>query len=152
MKTDPDLHPDYHQIKVVMTDGTEFITYSTYGKEGDELHLDIDPTSPPGLDRRRPAPDRPWRPPVALQEEVRRHVLIAVCAMPSKCKKPGRLAGLFACQAILAAGRFSVPKATRRRSIWMPTGLASTGSPAARRRPSLMLMARSSCTMRSCSA
>jgi large subunit ribosomal protein L31 len=47
MKDDPDLHPDYHQIKVKMTDGTEFITYSTYGKEGDELHLDIDPTSHP---------------------------------------------------------------------------------------------------------
>jgi large subunit ribosomal protein L31 len=47
MKNDPDLHPDYHQIKVKMTDGTEFITYSTYGKEGDELHLDIDPLSHP---------------------------------------------------------------------------------------------------------
>jgi large subunit ribosomal protein L31 len=47
MKNDPDLHPDYHQIKVKMTDGTEFITYSTYGKEGDELALDIDPTSHP---------------------------------------------------------------------------------------------------------
>ena len=47
MKKDPDLHPDYHQIKVKMTDGTEFITYSTYGKEGDELHLDIDPTTHP---------------------------------------------------------------------------------------------------------
>ena len=34
MKKDPDLHPDYHQIKVKMTDGTEFVTYSTYGKEG----------------------------------------------------------------------------------------------------------------------
>ena len=33
MKTTPYLHPNYHQIKVVMTDGTEFITYSTYGKE-----------------------------------------------------------------------------------------------------------------------
>lgn len=47
MKNDPDLHPDYHQIKVKMTDGTEFITYSTYGNEGDELTLDIDPTSHP---------------------------------------------------------------------------------------------------------
>ena len=47
MKTTPELHPDYHQIKVVMTDGTEFIIYSTYGKEGDELHLEIDPTSHP---------------------------------------------------------------------------------------------------------
>ena len=26
-----DIHPNYHQIKVVMTDGTEFVTYSTYG-------------------------------------------------------------------------------------------------------------------------
>lgn len=47
MKKTADLHPDYHQIKVVMTDGTEFITYSTYGKEGDTLSLDIDPTSHP---------------------------------------------------------------------------------------------------------
>ena len=26
------LHPDYHKIKVVMTDGTEFETRSTWGK------------------------------------------------------------------------------------------------------------------------
>lgn len=47
MKKDPDLHPNYHQIKVVTTDGTEFITYSTYGREGDTLSLDIDPSSHP---------------------------------------------------------------------------------------------------------
>ena len=47
MKKDPEVHPDYHQIKVVMTDGSEFITYSTYGKEGDTLSLHIDPTSHP---------------------------------------------------------------------------------------------------------
>lgn len=47
MKKDPDTHPDYHQIKVVMTDGTEFMTYSTYGKEGDTLALEVDPTSHP---------------------------------------------------------------------------------------------------------
>ena len=47
MKRDADLHPDYHQIKVVMTDGTEFTTYSTYGKEGDTLTLDIDPNTHP---------------------------------------------------------------------------------------------------------
>ena len=35
-------HPDYHKITVVMTDGTEFETYSTYGSEGDKLQLDID--------------------------------------------------------------------------------------------------------------
>ena len=39
--------PDYHTIKVVMTDGTEFTTRSTWGKEGDTLHLDIDPKSHP---------------------------------------------------------------------------------------------------------
>ena len=47
MKKSADVHPDYHQIKVVMTDGTEFITYSTYGAEGDTLSLDIDPTTHP---------------------------------------------------------------------------------------------------------
>ena len=47
MKKDADLHPHYHQIKVVMTDGTEFITYSTYAEEGATLALDIDPSSHP---------------------------------------------------------------------------------------------------------
>ncbi|MCT4654596.1 MAG: 50S ribosomal protein L31 [Cohaesibacter sp.] len=42
-----DIHPEYHTIKVVMTDGTEFMTRSTYGAEGDTLNLDIDPTSHP---------------------------------------------------------------------------------------------------------
>jgi len=42
-----DGHPDYHQITVVMTDGTEFVTRSTYGKTGDKLHLDIDPKTHP---------------------------------------------------------------------------------------------------------
>src|SRR5262245_64298839 len=37
-----DIHPGYHTIKVVMTDGSEFTTRSTWGKEGDVLHLDID--------------------------------------------------------------------------------------------------------------
>ena len=42
-----DIHPAYHTIKVVMTDGSEFTTRSTWGKEGDVLHLDIDPKSHP---------------------------------------------------------------------------------------------------------
>jgi large subunit ribosomal protein L31 len=37
------IHPDYHKIKVIMTDGTEYFTHSTYGKEGDTLQLDVDP-------------------------------------------------------------------------------------------------------------
>lgn len=42
-----DIHPNYHTIKVVNTDGTEFETKSTWGKEGETLRLDIDPTSHP---------------------------------------------------------------------------------------------------------
>lgn len=42
-----EVHPDYHKIKVVMTDGSEFETYSTYGSEGATLRLDIDPNSHP---------------------------------------------------------------------------------------------------------
>jgi large subunit ribosomal protein L31 len=41
------IHPDYHTITVVMTDGSKFQTRSTYGKEGDTLALDIDPKSHP---------------------------------------------------------------------------------------------------------
>lgn len=42
-----DIHPDYHEIKVVMTDGTEYTTRSTYGKEGDVIKLDVDPLTHP---------------------------------------------------------------------------------------------------------
>ena len=41
------IHPDYHMIKVVMTDGTEYQTRSPRGKEGDTMNLDIDPTTHP---------------------------------------------------------------------------------------------------------
>ncbi|MDP7242544.1 MAG: 50S ribosomal protein L31 [Rhodospirillales bacterium] len=37
-----DIHPDYHEITVVMTDGTSFKTRSTYGEPGDTLKLDVD--------------------------------------------------------------------------------------------------------------
>lgn len=43
----PDTHPDYHLIKIVMTDGTEYMTRSTYGKDGDTLNLDIDSKTHP---------------------------------------------------------------------------------------------------------
>ena len=45
MKTD--IHPNYHKIKVVLTDGTSYETRSTYGAEGDTLTLDIDPSTHP---------------------------------------------------------------------------------------------------------
>ncbi|MCB1449740.1 MAG: 50S ribosomal protein L31, partial [Nitratireductor sp.] len=41
------IHPDYHMIKVVMTNGTEYMTRSTWGSEGDTMNLDIDPTAHP---------------------------------------------------------------------------------------------------------
>jgi large subunit ribosomal protein L31 len=42
-----EIHPNYHMITVVMTDGTEYQTRSTWGKQGDKLNLDIDPKSHP---------------------------------------------------------------------------------------------------------
>ena len=39
------IHPNYHTIKVEMTDGTQFETKSTWGKEGEVLKLEIDPKS-----------------------------------------------------------------------------------------------------------
>jgi large subunit ribosomal protein L31 len=42
-----DIHPKYHTITVVMTDGTEFNTRTTWGNPGDTLRLDIDPKSHP---------------------------------------------------------------------------------------------------------
>ena len=41
------IHPDYHEITVVMTDGSTYATRSTYGKAGDTLRLEIDPKSHP---------------------------------------------------------------------------------------------------------
>jgi large subunit ribosomal protein L31 len=43
----PGVHPDYHEINVIMTDGTAFKTRSTYGKPGDTLRLDIDSKTHP---------------------------------------------------------------------------------------------------------
>jgi large subunit ribosomal protein L31 len=43
----PDIHPDYHTVKIVMTDGSEFSTRTTWGQPGDTLRLDIDPKSHP---------------------------------------------------------------------------------------------------------
>ena len=42
-----DAHPDYHFIEVTLTTGESFKTRSTYGKEGDKINLDIDPSSHP---------------------------------------------------------------------------------------------------------
>ena len=41
------IHPEYHEIEVEMTDGSTFKTCSTWGKKGDKLKLEIDPKSHP---------------------------------------------------------------------------------------------------------
>ena len=43
----PDIHPAYHDLTVVMTDGTTFKTRTTGGKPDATLRLDIDPKSHP---------------------------------------------------------------------------------------------------------
>ncbi|MFA5538421.1 MAG: 50S ribosomal protein L31 [Gemmobacter sp.] len=42
-----DIHPEYHLIDVKMTDGSVFQVRSTWGKEGDQLALEIDPLAHP---------------------------------------------------------------------------------------------------------
>jgi|TARA_B110000263_G_scaffold224550_1_gene215001 large subunit ribosomal protein L31 len=42
-----EIHPDYHNITVQMTDGSTYVTRSTWGSEGDTLRLDIDPKTHP---------------------------------------------------------------------------------------------------------
>ena len=42
-----DIHPDYHEITIEMTDATSYQTRSTWGEPGATLKLDIDPTSHP---------------------------------------------------------------------------------------------------------
>jgi len=42
-----DIHPDYHEINVIMTDGSTYKTRSTWGKAGDTIRLDIDSKSHP---------------------------------------------------------------------------------------------------------
>lgn len=42
-----DIHPAYHKITVAMTDGSSYETRTTWGKEGDTMTLEVDPTSHP---------------------------------------------------------------------------------------------------------
>lgn len=41
------IHPDYHAITVVQTDGSKFQTRSTYGSKDSVLTLEVDPKSHP---------------------------------------------------------------------------------------------------------
>ncbi len=41
------IHPDYHEVNIIMTDGSTFKTRTTWGKAGDTMRLDIDPKTHP---------------------------------------------------------------------------------------------------------
>lgn len=42
-----DIHPNYHDITIIQTDGSEFKTRSCMGKAGEKMRLDVDPLSHP---------------------------------------------------------------------------------------------------------
>lgn len=42
-----DIHPNYHEVNVTLTDGTTYKTRSCHGKPGDTIRLDIDPLNHP---------------------------------------------------------------------------------------------------------
>ncbi len=42
-----DIHPKLHKVNVVMTDGTQFEIFTSWGKDGQTLKLDADPKNHP---------------------------------------------------------------------------------------------------------
>ena len=42
-----EIHPDYHEIIIQMTDGSSYKTRATWGNPGDTLKLDVDPKTHP---------------------------------------------------------------------------------------------------------
>ena len=41
------IHPKLHKIKLKLTNGTAIETFSSFGKEGHEMSLDLDPLNHP---------------------------------------------------------------------------------------------------------
>ena len=41
------IHPEYHEVTIVMTDGSSYKTRTCAGSAGDTIRLDIDPKSHP---------------------------------------------------------------------------------------------------------
>ena len=103
------IHPDYHMIKVVMTDGTEYETRSTWGSEGAVMNLEIDPQLAPGLDRRQPADDGPRWPRFEVQQALRRPRPLSYRLIAVNLKSLGLMPGLFC---VLPVGEREAP-ATR---------------------------------------
>ena len=41
------IHPETHSVNIVLSDGTSFSVKTVWGKEGDTMKLDVDPTNHP---------------------------------------------------------------------------------------------------------
>lgn len=52
-----DIHPAYHFVEVQMTDGTKFMTRTTWGSENEKLQLVIDPKNHPAYTGERKVVD-----------------------------------------------------------------------------------------------
>lgn len=108
-----DIHPEYHQIKVVMTNGSSFETRSTWGKPGDKLKLDVDRLTHPAWIRgarklvdtggrvarfqRRfsglSLGDKPAAPTPPIKPEAKAEAKPEVTAKPAAAKTPNPAAG-----------------------------------------------------------
>ncbi len=67
------IHPNYHFVEVRLNNGETYKTRTTWGETGQQLTLDIDPTTHPAWTGGQQQLMDPRRPPDALQQEVRRH-------------------------------------------------------------------------------
>ena len=89
-----DIHPSYHMVKVVQTDGSTFETRSTYGEPGATLSLDIDPLSHPAWTG---GPQRADRSPNSIRSLVRSASRSRPLHLPSpfdgECLPQGALLG-----------------------------------------------------------
>jgi len=116
-----EIHPNYHTITVVMTDGTEYQTRSTWGKEGDKLNLDIDPKSHPA-----------WTGGSQQMLGLSQEGLIFGCLhlRPRNDKTPLLVRGVFVCSPARRRGDYCSNAAFRRLSCGtsgLPIGARSAG-------------------------
>lgn len=51
------IHPQYHPVNVVMTDGSTYVTQTTWGESGAKLQLVIDPKNHPAYTGERKVMD-----------------------------------------------------------------------------------------------
>ena len=152
MKKLEDFHPDFHRIKVVLIDGTEFETTRPTAGGGHPHPRHRSRTHPAG--RRRPPSGRSRRTPVTLQEEVRGDVLRRVRRRWSPVRRALSLRLLSAYVAATmqheARDRHITPGDARRRDLAKASSSAAPGrdgTVGGKRLAATTWMARSSWTM-----